>query len=152
MKIICNTGPLIALSHISKLDLLISVFSEVIIPIKVYEEFTFKSYILLPDFVRVKKVEKIDPFLKKELDKGEAEVLSLAIDEKPDYVLIDEKKGRKIAELYYSLPILGTAGLLLIAKKKGFVKEIKSFLQEIKNQGYFISDSIVEQTLKKANE
>lgn len=153
MKIVSNTGPLIALSHISNLGLLTSIFSEVLIPTKVLEEFRFKGNESLPALIEVKKIEKeIEPFLKEQLDAGEREVISLAISEKPDFVLIDERKGRKIAEVYYNLPILGTAGLLLLAKKKGFVEEVKPLLDEIRKKGYFISNQIFERTIQKAGE
>lgn len=36
MKIVSNTRPLIALSHIANIDLLAEIFSEVLIPTKVF--------------------------------------------------------------------------------------------------------------------
>ena len=51
MKIVSNTRPLIALSHIANIDLLEEIFSEVLIPTKVFKEFNFKKNIPLPDFI-----------------------------------------------------------------------------------------------------
>jgi predicted nucleic acid-binding protein len=153
MKLVSNTGPLIALSHISKLELLPLLFSEVKVPLSVYEEFNYKGNVKLPDGIKIEKVEKVvDSFLKEKLDRGEREVITLSVEEHPDYVLIDERKGRKIAELYYHLPIVGTSGLLLMAKKRGLIKEVKPLLNEIRDNGYFISNQIYELTLNKAGE
>ena len=101
MKLVSsNTGPLIAFSHISRLDILPLLFTDVIIPLGVFEEYKYKGNEYLPSEIKVQKLNReIDTFLLEQLDRGECEVISLAKDENPDYVLIDERKGRKIAEL-----------------------------------------------------
>jgi predicted nucleic acid-binding protein len=52
------------------------------------------------------------------LHKGEAEAITLYKEKSADFLLIDEKKGRKVAE-YYDVKIIGTIGLLLKAKQEG---------------------------------
>lgn len=46
---------------------------------------------------------------------------AFALRENPKFVLIDERKGRRIAEQIYRLPLIGTAGILLRAKLQGFL-------------------------------
>lgn len=48
------------------------------------------------------------------LDEGEAEAIALAKEQKPDWLLIDETKGRVIAEAE-GLRVIGLAGALVMA-------------------------------------
>ena len=53
-----------------------------------------------------------DTWLASVLDAGEAATIALALRENPRFVLIDERKGRRIADHIYRLPLIGTAGIL----------------------------------------
>lgn len=65
--------------------------------------------------------------LEKELDKGEAESIALAYSIKADYLLIDEIKGRTIAEKL-GLKIVGLIGVLIEAKNKNIISTVKPLL------------------------
>lgn len=65
--------------------------------------------------------------------------------------MIDEYWARKIAE-YKGLKYTGTLGVLLKAKKKGLIKEIKSLLNELLNRGFWISTELYNAVLKEAGE
>ena len=58
------------------------------------------------------------------LDPGEASVLALAKEHDAHLVIIDEKKAREEAR-QIGLPVKGTIGVLLEAKKKGLIDAIK---------------------------
>ena len=45
-----------------------------------------------------------------------------------------------------------TSKLLLLAKKRGIVKEIRSDMELLRKNGYRISDKLFEETLRKAGE
>jgi len=68
--------------------------------------------------------------LKENLDKGEAETIALSIEISADLLLMDEKLGRKIAE-EKGIKISGTIGVLLKAKKKGIIQEVKPLIYEL---------------------
>ena len=70
------------------------------------------------------------------LDLGEAATIILAEELKANRVLIDEKLGRKVAQSR-NLPVTGTIGLLLIAKKKGIIIEVKQINESEKNDSKF---------------
>ena len=55
--------------------------------------------------------------LLQQLDRGEAEAIALALESKADALLIDELDGRAIARKH-GLSVLGTLGILLLAKQR----------------------------------
>ncbi|MEA1947618.1 MAG: hypothetical protein U9N83_10010 [Thermodesulfobacteriota bacterium] len=61
------------------------------------------------------------------MDLGESAAIALAIERKANLLLLDETDARNIAE-FYGLPKTGVIGLLMKAKKKNLVKEIKPIL------------------------
>ncbi|MCK4296706.1 MAG: DUF3368 domain-containing protein, partial [Candidatus Marinimicrobia bacterium] len=85
------------------------------------------------------------------LDKGEAETIALSEEIGADLVLIDEHWARKIAE-YKGLKYTGTLGVLLKAKKKGLIKELKSLLNELLKRGFWIGTELYNAVLKEAGE
>jgi len=58
--------------------------------------------------------------LKVMLDEGEAEATALAAELGADLLLIDERRGRKMRQRL-SVKVLGLVGLLIEAKRKGFL-------------------------------
>ena len=93
-----------------------------------------------------------DPLLITTLDAGEAAVIALSRELNPDLVLIDERKARKVARNIYGLRVIGTAGILVKAKKIGLLDNIASLLQIMRDSGYRIGDSIVDAALKQVGE
>jgi len=67
-------------------------------------------------------------------------------------VLIAERKARKVARDIYGLRPIGTARLLVEAKKKNLLPDIASRFQKLQQEGYWIHDSIVEVALREAGE
>ena len=120
--IVCNTSPLIALSILDKVDLIGKVYGKWVVPDKVMLEST-----------------------------GEAEVVALAEEVKADLLLIDDKKGRRFAELK-GFKVVGVAGFILKAKKLGLIAEIKPEFIKMMQAGIRISDSIYRESLALAEE
>ncbi len=159
-RIICNSGPLIALGIIGRLDILKSLFDEVLVPEAVQKEIERGGTKLsgLEDFRRADWIrivplkEKRDPLLESLLDIGEAAVISLAREQKATLVLIDERKARKVARDIYGLQPIGTARILVEAKRHNLLSDIAFQFQKLRREGYWIHDSIVERALREAGE
>jgi predicted nucleic acid-binding protein len=66
-------------------------------------------------------------------------------------LLIDEKKGRAIAARS-GIQTVGTMGILLLAKQKGFLAQVKPSLDVLANNGFRISDILYRQILGRAGE
>lgn len=58
-----------------------------------------------------------------------------------DLVIIDDNAAKKTAK-YLGLTVTGTIGVLLRAKKEGFLEEILPVLGEMKKKGFYISDDL----------
>ncbi|MDR1849308.1 MAG: DUF3368 domain-containing protein [Zoogloeaceae bacterium] len=84
------------------------------------------------------------------LDEGEAQVLSLAYVLECG-VLMDERRGRQTA-IRQNIPLFGTLGVLLQAKRMGRIERIETILDRIQTNGYRISQTLVKEALMLANE
>lgn len=96
--------------------------------------------------------EPSDPFLDSQLDLGESAVLTLARLRLGAEVLMDERRGRRVAEQVFNLPIVGTGGLLLRAKKAGLIPAVSPLLTAMKTNGYHLSDRLVQAVSRAAGE
>ena len=159
-KVICNTGPIIALSMIGRIDILQNLFEFVAIPEAVHNEILEggATNIGLPNYRKVKWIKimplsnPIDPLLSTSLDVGEAAVIGLARELNANLVLVDERKARKIARTIYGLHVIGSARVLVEAKRRGLLDNVGAALQAMRDGGYWIGDSIVDAALKQAGE
>jgi predicted nucleic acid-binding protein len=68
-----------------------------------------------------------------------------------DYLLIDEKKGRAIAARN-DIRTIGTIGILLSAKRQGFLAAVKPCIDTLVNAGFRVSDMLCRQILDRAGE
>ena len=151
-QIVCNTGPLIALSLIGMVEVLGKLFRP-IIPKAVLEEWNDgDSNRILPSSIKVVETPKVDPLIALQLDAGEASVIQTAIQESIATVLIDERKGRKIARRIYGLTTIGTARVLVEAKKAGYIKSVGPLFTVLRHESYWISKPIVNWALAESKE
>lgn len=158
MIIVADSSPIISLAIINHLDLLDKIFDNYFIPEEVYREVTEddKPYSeLLKSFLK-NKVKKINnkialSILTAEVDKGEAEAIVLALENSIENILIDDLKGRKTAQ-HHGLNTLGTAGLLLQAKRQGLIKTVKGYLDLLLKNDIRISKALYNKVLQIADE
>jgi len=137
--IISDSTTIITLLNIDRLDVLKNIFSLVYIPKKVYEEVVIDEKIILDDdYFIVKEIEdnKLYKLLFKSLDAGESEAIVLA-KEMALSLIIDEKKGRKIAS-NLGINIFGFIGLLILNHKKGLLtkEDTLDVFYKAKEQGF----------------
>jgi uncharacterized protein len=158
--IVSNTTPLSELAKIDRLDLLHSLFTTILIPPTVYAELTTGNHpaaIMIsatPWIVTqpVKQAERIAQLLQTPgLDQGECAAIALAEELKADRLLIDERAGRKLAQTL-GLPIIGTMGILLLAKEAGLLAVIAPLLDDLIDHGTWISPAFYQQVLQMAGE
>jgi len=120
--------------------LLKELFDEVIIPQSVFEEVAIKGkgkvgsqQVKNANWLNIRKPEKstlLPPYLLG-LDKGEIDVLILAKEVNADWVIIDEKLGRRIAKSL-GLKVKRTLGILLsLSQEATFSKRSRACYRQI---------------------
>ncbi|SFV65743.1 hypothetical protein MNB_SV-12-243 [hydrothermal vent metagenome] len=137
--IISDSTTIITLLNIDRLEVLTNIFSLVYIPQKVYDEIVIDEQIILDkDFFAVKRIsdKKLYKLLSKSLDAGESEAIVLA-KEMELSLIIDEKKGRKIAS-NLGINIFGFIGLLILNHKNALLtkEETLDIFYRAKEQGF----------------
>jgi predicted nucleic acid-binding protein len=159
--VVSNTTPLIGLASIQRFQLLEQLFREIHIPQAVYDEAVVagreeggaRREVLVATWIKTVPVQDrlaVDMLLG-DLDLGEAETIVLAREIDADWVLMDEKKGRrKLAQL--NVPKIGTLGILLKAKQVGLLSTIQPEITRLRRLGFSISQSVVEAVLRQAGE
>ncbi|HMQ32078.1 MAG TPA: DUF3368 domain-containing protein [Chloroflexaceae bacterium] len=85
------------------------------------------------------------------LDAGEAATIALAQQLKPRLVLLDERRGRRIAR-ERGLPIIGTGAVLVEAKRQGLLPAVAPVLDAMVAQGRYISERLRLTLLEAAGE
>ncbi len=156
MIVISDTSILSNFIQIGCLPLLEDIFKTVIIPQAVYDELLALKKLPIQHIIQsnqhwinVKSVKVINNW---NLDKGETEAITLALNLKAQYLLIDELQGRNVAKTL-GLNVTGTLGILLKAKQKGNIQLVKPLIDHLKNQaGFWIDDSLYQLVLKQAGE
>lgn len=160
MIVVADATPLFALSKIDKLCLLQRLFSELHIPPAVYAEVVTRapehpgaSQIRRAAWIITTRLEDATKvrYLRTELDLGEAEALVLAEELNADWVLLDESKARRIAKAL-DIPYIGTVGLLLLAKRRGYIPELRPLLDQLRSQRFHLSDRVYGSVLRQAGE
>jgi predicted nucleic acid-binding protein len=144
--IISDTSCLIALSNIGLLHILKDLYGEVIITTDVCSEFGGG----LPDWIIVIQVKNKSKQtdIENRLDKGEASSIALALEIPNAILIIDEVKGRNYAKSL-NIEIIGTIGVLLLAGNKGLIKDVISVILKLANQGFRLSDKLIERIIEK---
>ncbi len=155
--IVADAGPLIALAKTGLLDLLKNLFGQVLIPDAVYKELCIGSVrpgsVVLSKamkWIRVTSPKEPPVRLLRAIDRGEAEAITLAR-EKNAALLIDETRGRMAAR-NEGVTIFGTGALLILAKEKKWIPDVKSHLNALCNSGYRISKPLQKEILHRAEE
>lgn len=84
-------------------------------------------------------------------DAGETQAMLLykAID--ADYLLIDDKRGRRVAKIN-QIKTIGSLGVLLQAKRTGLISNIAPLIKQIESSPLFMSESLIQSVLELAGE
>ena len=159
LLVVTNTTPLISLALIGKLELLRTLYGEVVVPRAVYTEVLAgglshpgREAVRLADWLRVQELKDTSrAALVADLDRGEAEVIALAQEIGADLVIIDERMARQYAKRL-GLILTGTLGVLLKAKHSGLIPSVGPLVAQLKQGGIHISESLLTTALTLAEE
>jgi uncharacterized protein len=157
--IIGDSGPLIALSIVGRLELLVQLYRHVLIPRSVWEEVTIHGA-GLPGALEVSRAHWLeicdaDPqrllSLSILVDRGEAEAIAMALDTPGSTVLLDDAQARRVAERF-GVNRIGTLGILRRAKKAGLIDALLPLVEQLRASGIFMRQSLVDAVLRDVGE
>ena len=157
--IICDSSPLILLANIDCLHLIPLMAEEIWIPRTVWDEVTVNAG-SRPETLLMKAqfsadVREADPLLEAAyalmVDRGEAAALALATKIKDPCLLMDDRKGRRVASAQGSR-CMGTLGLLVRSKKAGHIQSIAGYFARLDQAGWFIDPALLQDALRAAGE
>lgn len=142
--VIADASCLIILQNIKRLDLLESLFGEIFITRVVEAEFGLS----LPNWIKVETVQDLtrQTLLEINLDKGEASSITLCLEKTDCLLVIDERKGRRIAK-QLNLKIVGTLGIIIKAKESGLIDSLSEILDELESVGFHLSKNLKDKLL-----
>ena len=156
--IVSDTTTLITLEKLQQLSLLCQLFRKIIIPESVYKELLAGLQTgEQSDLASCIKIEAVKPSKRLDnllllLDRGEAEAIELA-SLKQFPLIIDEKKGRKIAQ-QAGLTVTGFSGLLALSLRRKVLTSSQaiSLLHSAIETGHRLSPSLYQQVLAVLSE
>lgn len=161
MTVVSDASVFINLAIIGQLELLPSVFEKITVPDAVFQEVVtagankpgseeLKSATWLE--VRRCNDKTLLNQLALSLDPGEAEAIALAVELDAELLIIDEKRGRNIAQSLH-LKVTGLLGVLLSAKNKGLISSVRPLMEQLQTEANFrIDGQTFETVLKLAQE
>jgi predicted nucleic acid-binding protein len=139
--VVADTGPLISLAVIDRLDLPERIFGHVVIPEAVWDELKRQIAVFnIPQAARFQK--NVVPLKQRgkpihSIDIGEAEAIFLYEEIHAGLLLIDDKKARAVAESQ-NICCVGALALLVEAKAQKFLPELRPlFLQLLAKKRYY---------------
>jgi uncharacterized protein len=157
MIVIADSSALVALSICDSLQLLDTLFGEVKVAQDVDDEVciankaesqALKAYL-------TGKVSIASTSIKIEksagLGKGELASISLYKHLSADLLLVDDARAKKVAYLN-NLEVMGSLGVLLLAKKQGLIVTVEPLLKRLRYSDIFVSDQLLDQLLVMAGE
>jgi predicted nucleic acid-binding protein len=155
-RLVVNTGPIIALARAEALDVAAKLPIEFVSPIEVLAELdegTRQGHPSMPiEWVRFLALDApISPIAVAELDRGEAAVIQLALQETIGTVVIDERKGRRAAAAV-GLRVTGTLGLLGRAKVLGIIPTVRPYVDRMQARSVWFDEALVQRFLAQLGE
>jgi len=160
MRAVSNTSPILNLAIIGRLSLLKEQFETVFIPPAVKKELRVDSELpgssaigeaIEAGWIKIERVRDrtFVKILCRELDDGESEAIALAVQDRAEWTLLDEKDGRRVAKSL-GLQTTGVLGILLRARREGKLSNLKNALVDLREKaGFYVGDDLFEGILKE---
>ncbi|MBI4879918.1 MAG: DUF3368 domain-containing protein [Planctomycetes bacterium] len=158
--VVSNTGPIIALAVVGRLDLLAKLYGRLLVPDAVWRETVIQGESLpgsrelrAADWVeRVQLERPPDSLLSEDFGAGEAEAITLASRRGASLLLIDDLRARRVAVLAYGLRVRGVVGTVVSARRHELVSAVGPLLRAIRESGYYIADWLIDFACREVGE
>lgn len=157
MIIVADASPLVALALCDCLDVLGALFGEIKVSQAVFDEAISKGKPgaqKLEDYLSDKvSTLSLDEYILGDTTLDRGELTSIALYKKlgADYLLIDEKAGRRIAKLN-NVEIIGSLGVLILARKKGIIPLLSPYVEILRRSKVHFSENLLDYALSAVGE
>jgi predicted nucleic acid-binding protein len=161
MSIVSNASPLISLARLGQLKIFPRLYGDLMIPEAVWQEVVLAGAgqpgaeeIETASWIQVQPAtnRELVQALRQDLDAGEAEAIALALEVGAEFLLMDERLGREVAQ-HLGVRCVGLIGVLIEAKHKGLIGDIRPLLDALRDvAGFRISESLYQRVLQDEGE
>lgn len=161
MIVVSNTSPLTNLAAIGQFELLRHLYTRLYISQGVWDELSAggkrwpgRDQVTAADWIEQRAVQNqaLVTALRRDLDRGEAESITLALELEADLILLDEREGQHAAQRL-GLHVVGVVGILLEAKVNGILNAVRPHLRSLRQTaGFYLSESLYQHALALAGE
>ena len=159
MIVVSDTSPILSLALIGRLELLRDLYGAIMIPDAVRSELITTEQSGAQEVAQVAWIitrpiehDVVLKLLLREVDRGEAEAIGLALQLNADVLLIDERKARHLAA-YLELGVVGLLDVLQVAKQHRLIPSVKPVLDDLITRAQFrVSHKLYQRTLFTAGE
>jgi uncharacterized protein len=86
-----------------------------------------------------------------DLDRGEAAATALAVACRAERLLVDDRAARRVA-VQLGVPVIGTLGILLAARRRGSVERLAPLLSALRANGFWMSLQLETSVLEDVGE
>ena len=149
--VVADASVLLALGTLHRLELLRHLFQHVSIPPAVAREVS-GSLPRLPDWIGVVEPRSMSVVQGAiGLHQGEIEALALAVELRASLIILDDLPARRHARTL-GFTIVGTAGILVMAKRAGAIPSVREALDVLREGGFRLRQDVYEQVLADAGE
>ena len=154
-----NASPLIYLARAGLLDFLQLVAETVVVPAAVTDEIrrrgptdiTVQALQNTAWIVRIDDLPIPRVIQAWDLGEGESAVLAWAYTHPGTEAIVDDLAGRRCAAAL-GIPVRGTLGLVLTAKRRGRLPQARPVLERLRQAGLYLSDRVMNQGLALVGE
>ena len=140
------------LTQIGGLDLLSRLYTSVCIPPAVAREVE-PTVAKLPDWVLIQELAlPLQPStVSGSIGPGEREVISLGLELGAALLIVDEQPARRPATSL-GLRVIGTVGLLMAGKERGFLDTIRPDLDRLRAVRFFMDQDLYDRVIAQVGE
>jgi hypothetical protein len=161
MIVVSNTSPLTNLAAIGEFEIFHHLYGKLHIAQGVWEELNAEGQtwpgrdeVATADWIERHQVQNqaLVTALQRDLDRGEAESIALALELEATLILLDEREGRHAAQRL-GLKVVGVVGVLLEAKANATISAVRPLLDGLRQSaGFYLSEPLYQHVLTLADE